>query len=133
MNSEYFQAMLNLGSTTPLTTEPLTMTVEQHIEEEKLVQEALAKPAVKVLPIDDLRGLPVEGYEGTYWYTLPDDLTPCGILTSGAGVRIPSVTHIPTGSTVSYRKVYKNINGVKTPVWEVHQKDLTTHHEPYDV
>lgn len=129
MSSE-FERILNLGK--PLTSEPLVLTMDQHIEEQKLIQEAMSKPEIKVLPIDDLRGEPVEGYEDTYWYTIPEDKTPCGILVSGTGVRIPSTTHIPTGSSVSYRKVYKNINGVDTPVWEVHQKDLSNRPEGFD-
>jgi hypothetical protein len=117
----------------PLTKEPLKFTPSQWNREETLIQEALSKPMVKVLTLDTLLGEPIEGYEGIYWATLPDDLTETGLIKSGNGVIVPCTTHIPTGSKTSYRKVFKVIGGKKIPVWEVHQKDLTKSHEPYDL
>ncbi len=115
----------------PLTKEPLQMTIEQYNQEQILFAEALSKPLTQVPYLDTLLGKPVEGYEEIYWHSLINDSTETGIITSGAGVRIPTTVHIPTGDTRSYRKVWKQINGVKTSVWEIHQKDLSASHEPY--
>lgn len=114
-----------------LTSEPLQMTLDEHNAEMALFQEALSTPVLPVLDEDTLLGLPVEGYEGIYWHVKEGDTTACGIIRSGAGVSIPCTTHIPTGDTKSYRKVFKVMDGVKTPVWEIHQKDLSSSHEPY--
>lgn len=114
--------------------EPITMTLEEHNKEQEAIREALSKPIIQVPPLNSLLGELIETDEGFYYKVLPEDSTECGLITSGAGVRIPKTVHIPTGSNVSYRKVFKVLDGKKTPVWEVHQKNLidSHHSEPYD-
>lgn len=95
------------------------VTREQVEKESAAIVEALAKPPTPVLPIDDLRGDPVIGFEGKYWHVREDDKTPSTPVIGPNGSR-HYVLHQPTGSAVWYRKREICLNGGKRlPVWEI--------------
>ena len=74
---------------------------------------------------DTLLGSPVIGYEGKYWHVLENDPTLVGYFISGNNLRVPKTMHIPTGSKMSYIKVWVYLKGgAKLAVWEKYQ-DLT--------
>jgi len=74
---------------------------------------------------DTLLGSPVVGYEGKYWHVLENDPTLVGYFISGNNLRVPKTMHIPTGSKMSYIKVWVYLKGgAKLAVWEKYQ-DLT--------
>ena len=83
-------------------------------------------PSKLTLPNKDtLLGLPVAGYEGKYWHVLENDPTLVGYFISGNNLRVPKTMHIPTGSKMSYIKVWVYLKGgAKLAVWEKYQ-DLT--------
>ena len=77
---------------------------------------------LKIPRIDSLLGDPLPGYEQKYWQVLADDPTEAGFLLSGNNIKIPKTLHIPTGSAVSYIKVYIYLtSGEKMAVWEKYQ------------
>ena len=101
-------------------------------EELALYEAAMKKAPVPILPVDDLRGVPVIGSEGKYWWTRDDDLTEVGLVKNIFGIKSPRTLHQPTGCKEWYRKVWKKLNGIdKVAVWELHQKDLSETHEDY--
>ena len=73
---------------------------------------------------DTLLGDPIEGEEeGKYFHVQPGCTKPNGFWRSGAGVDIPRVIHIPTGSKWSYIKIHVTLqNGTKMLVWKRHDK-----------
>lgn len=76
----------------------------------------------KVPLLDSLLGDPLPGYEEKYWQVLPDDPTEAGYFLSGNNIKVPKTVHIPTGSKVSYVKVYVYLTGgEKIEVWEKYQ------------
>jgi len=72
--------------------------------------------------LDSLLGEPLPGYEGKYWQVIPADTTEAGFHISGNNIKLPKTIHIPTGSKVSYIKVYVYLTGgEKIAVWEKYQ------------
>ena len=90
------------------------------------VAETSPVPGKLILPNKDtLLGSPVVGYEGKYWHVLENDPTLVGYFISGNNLRVPKTMHIPTGSKMSYIKVWVYLKGgAKLAVWEKYQ-DLT--------
>ena len=79
------------------------------------------KQYLPTLGLDNLIGPEMPGYEGKYWQPVTGDNTAAGFWLSGAGIRVPKTIHIPTGSTISYRKILLVLaDGSKIPAWEKH-------------